>query len=426
MRAIVVHRFGGPEELQIVDVPVPVPGPGQVLIKVEAATVNPVDAATRAGFLAGAGLVPLREATGIGWDVAGTIEEFGPGVGPASGSAAGAAHPTGSAVGAAVVDAGASGAASGIGGAAVPAGSRVGVPGSGGAMVEAAASGAAPGGDLGSGRVGAGTGLPGGGVAETESAGSRTGGLRVGDRVVGLADRLDVPLAAQAEYVVLDADVVTAAPGNVSAVEAATLPLNGLTAIQALDRFDLSAGDTLLVTGAAGALGAFAVQLAAARGIRVVALAGADDEAFVRGLGAAEFLARASVPPVADGAPHPGEVDAGGRTVRLGTAVRALVPGGVDAALDAAVVGPAALDAVRSGGAFTAVVAGAAPPALRGTRVNTHWIHADGERLRDLVALVEAGTLTLRVADTLPLEQVADAHRRMEKGGLRGKLVLRP
>ncbi|MFB9839300.1 zinc-binding dehydrogenase, partial [Actinoallomurus acaciae] len=67
-----------------------------------------------------------------------------------------------------------------------------------------------------------------------------------------------------------------------------------------------------------------------------------------------------------------------------------------------------------------------APPPLRGIRVFNHWIHADGTRLRDLADLAEAGTLTLRVAEALPLEHVAEAHRRLEKGGLRGRLVLTP
>ncbi|MGW5156918.1 NADP-dependent oxidoreductase [Nonomuraea wenchangensis] len=311
MRAVVIRTFGGPEVLQIADVPMPVAGAGQVRIRVEAATVNPVDLATRSGALTEAGLLPARDLIGIGWDVAGTVDQTGPGV----------------------------------------------------------------------------------------------TGLGRGDRVIGLSDRLDVPLGAQAEYVVLDADAVAAAPAGVSPVQAATLPLNGLTAAQALDGLDLEHGQTLLVTGAAGAVGGFAVQLAVARGLRVIAVAGADDEPLVRRLGAELFVPR---------------------TARLGEAVRRLVPGGAHAALDAAVVGVAALDAVRSGGAFAALVAGGAPLPLRGIRVFHHWIRADGARLSGLAALVEAGSLTLRVAESRPLDQVADAHRRLAAGGLRGRLVLTP
>jgi NADPH2:quinone reductase len=230
-------------------------------------------------------------------------------------------------------------------------------------------------------------------------------GLARGDRVIGLSDRLDVPLGPQADQVVLDADAVTPAPAGGSAAAAATLPLNGLTAVQALDGLALDEGETLLVTGAAGAVGGFAVELAAARGLRVVAVAGAEDEPLVRRLGAELFVPR---------------------TARLGEAVRALVPGGVDGVLDAAVAGAAAHDAVRSGGVFAAIVAGGAPTPLRGTRVFAQWIHADGARLADLVGLAEAGSLTLRVAGTLPLDQVAAAHERLAQGGLRGRVVLVP
>ncbi|MFD0480647.1 alcohol dehydrogenase catalytic domain-containing protein [Nonomuraea thailandensis] len=234
MRAVVIRGFGGPEVLQIADVPMPVVGEGQVRIRMEAATVNPVDLGTRSGALTEAGLLPPRDVIGVGWDIAGTVEQTGPEV----------------------------------------------------------------------------------------------TGLMRGDRVIGLSDRLDVPLGTQAEHVVLDADAVAAAPAGVSPVQAATLPLNGLTAAQALDGLNLNPGQTLLVTGAAGAVGGFAVQLAVARGLRVVAVAGADDESLVRELGAELFVPR---------------------TARLGEAVRCLVTGGVHAALDAAVVGVAALDAVRSG-----------------------------------------------------------------------------
>jgi NADPH2:quinone reductase len=225
-----------------------------------------------------------------------------------------------------------------------------------------------------------------------------------GDHVIGLSDRLDVPLGAQADYVVLDAGAVARVPGAIPAAAAATLPLNGLTAVQALDLLGLVSGQTLLVTGAAGAVGGFAVQLAATRGLRVAAAAGAEDRDLVHSLGAEWFVAR----------------DAGL------DGVRSLVPGGVDGALDAAMAGVRALDAVRGGGSFVAVAAGAAPVPLRGTRVHNVWIRADGERLAGLATMAATRQLTLRVADTLPLDRVADAHARLAKGGLRGRLVLIP
>ncbi|MFC5032593.1 MULTISPECIES: NADP-dependent oxidoreductase [Streptomyces] len=229
-----------------------------------------------------------------------------------------------------------------------------------------------------------------------------------GDRVIGLQDRLDVRTGAQAEFVVLDADAVASAPAGIPPEAAATLPLNALTADLALDvlgALGLTSGGTLLVTGAAGALGGYAVELAALRGLRVVAVAGAADEFSVRALGAAYFAERG--PELAD-------------------RVRELVPGGADAALDAAMLRADALDAVRGGGAFASVNAGAAPVPLRGINVRDVWVRADGARLAELARLAETGALTPRVAGVLPLERAAEAHARMSEGGVRGRWVLVP
>lgn len=311
MRAVVVRSFGGPGVLEVAEVPMPEAGEGQVRIRVEAAAVNPVDLATRSGILVKAGLLTGDEVPlGLGWDVAGVVDQVGAGV----------------------------------------------------------------------------------------------SALAVGDRVIGLSDRVQLPVRTQAEFVVLDAGAVAPAP-DADPVAASTLPLNASTALQALDLLGLDAGQTLLVTGAAGGVGGFAVELAAARGLRVVAVAGAGDEELVRGLGAAVFVPR---------------------TAPLAETVREAVPGGVDGALDAAVVGVRALDAVRDGGRFIAVVAGGNPPPVRGIDVRTVWVRADSTTLRALSTLVTQGRLTLRVADTLPLADVAEAHRRFEKGGLRGRLVLVP
>src|SRR5437763_1578607 len=226
MNAVVIHRFGGPEVLEIVELDIPAPGPGQVRVQVEAAAVNPVDIATRAGLLAEHGLMSANAQIGIGWDLAGAIDAVGPGVDQ----------------------------------------------------------------------------------------------FEIGHRVIGMRDLLS-----------------------------------------------LRDGQRLLVTGAAGALGGFALQLAALRGLRTIAVAGPADEPLVRGLGADEFVARSE---------------------DLGAAARRIVPGGVDGALDAALIGMPALDAVRDGGAFVAVSAGAAPVPLRGTRVENVWIRPDPAQLAELSALV--------------------------------------
>ncbi|MFE9327250.1 NADP-dependent oxidoreductase [Nocardia sp. NPDC052278] len=227
----------------------------------------------------------------------------------------------------------------------------------------------------------------------------------VGQAVIGISDRLDVSLAAQADYVVLEAQNVAPAPTSVPATAAATIPLNGLTALQALAALELTAVDSLLITGAAGAVGGFAVELAAAQGIRVIASASAADEPTVRSLGATDFIPSGA---------------------NLPDAVRALVPGGVTAALDAAALGPETLAAVRARGRFVSISVPATPIPLRGTEVTTVLVHADRTQLDELVALVDKGHLTLRVAETYPLNAVAAAHQRLSAGGLRGRLVLVP
>lgn len=227
----------------------------------------------------------------------------------------------------------------------------------------------------------------------------------LGQEVIALASRLEAPTKAQAEYVVVDARAAALAPRGVSAAEAATLPLNALTAWQSLDRANLRQGDTVLVTGAAGAVGGYAVELAAARGLRVVAAAGRQDEALVRGFGAEWFVSREE---------------------NLAEAVRRQVPGGVDAVIDAAITGLAGLDALRDGGAFIALSAGVAPVPLRGTDVATVFFREEPRQLAEIVRLAELGRLTTRVAGTYPLEQAAGAHARLSAGGVRGRLVLLP
>ncbi|WP_067814047.1 NADP-dependent oxidoreductase [Nocardia inohanensis] len=418
MRAVIVRSFGGPEVLEIAEVPVPVPGPGQVRIRVTAATVNPVDLHTRSGGLTAAGLLPARDVIGIGWDVAGVIDEIGPGVagfgsgGPTSGTPdsgePGSVGPDSGGLGSVGPDSGEQGSAG-------PDSDTLSSAGSDSDMLSSAGSdsgtltSAGPDSDMLSSAPGPDSGMP---RSYLVPAAGPAGGIAsdaerfaLGDAVIGLSDRLDVPLGAQADYVVLDAAAVARAPRTWSAVEAATLPLNGLTAAQSLDLLGLEPGRTVLITGAAGAVGGFAVELAVARGLRVVATAGAADADTVRSLGAEFFVPR-------------GE--------RLGEAVRALVPGGVDGAVDAAVLGAEALDAVRNRGAFAAVVGGAEPVGLRGIRVQNTWIRADGHQLAELVRLADTGALTPRVADTLPLDRVAEAHKRLAEGGLRGRIVLAP
>ena len=191
MQGIGVLEFGGPEVLQIVDLPEVHAGPGDVRIRVHAAAVNPTDTSLRDGTRAEAmrkdppPYVP-------GMDIAGVIDEIG---------------------------------------------------------------------------------------ADTVTD------LAVGDAIMAMV----IPSASHGAYrqsIVLASDSVARAPASASHVEAATLPMNGLTARQSLDQLGLQPGETVAVTGAAGCYGGYVVQLAKADGLRVIADASRADDQLVRDLGA--------------------------------------------------------------------------------------------------------------------------------------------
>ncbi|SER14528.1 NADPH:quinone reductase [Lentzea xinjiangensis] len=310
MRAAVVKEFGGPEVLQVIDVPTPEPGPGEVLVEVAGASVSFADVMVRTGLNVQYGATAAREQFGLGADVAGTVAAVGAGV-------------------------------------------------------------------------------------------TR---FTVGDAVVGTQERLDRPLGAQAEYVLLEDWELAPAPVGAGLVESATLGLNATTADQALDVLGLKPSQWLLVSGAAGGVGLFAVELARLRGLRVIAQGRARDEELLLRAGAERFV------PSGDD---------------LVPAVRRLVPGGVDAAIDAADLRAGAADAVRHGGAFVSLL-NSAPMARRQVRMTNLAWHTDGERLAKLAAYAGAGLISLRVATTFPLARIADAHEALAAGGLRGRIVLVP
>ena len=304
-RTAVVRTPGGPDAIEIIDVPVVEPGPGELRVEIAAAAVNPVDLALADGFFHRLGLVHQPHHTGLGWDFSGTVAAVGPGV-----------------------------------------------------------------------------------------------DVEVGTRVAGMIAGFDRDFGPYAEQLVVAAKDTARVPDDLDLTTAATVPLNSLAAAQMLDLLGERDGDRhggggrrLLVTGAAGAVGGYLLPLARDRGWRVTGLARPGDEDFVRGLGA-DFTAEA-------------------------------VPGW-DAVADAGVLQEQGVALVRDGGAFVGVQPGAAPASERGISVDVVVTEPDGERLAGLLEGVASGHLPARVHAVLPLDEAADAHRAVAKGGVRGRYVLRP
>jgi NADPH:quinone reductase-like Zn-dependent oxidoreductase len=239
-----------------------------------------------------------------------------------------------------------------------------------------------------------------------ESVGAGVEGLAAGDEVMAAVTPRRPEGGAQAALLVVPAASVVPVPDGATLEQAATLPMNGLTAFRGLDLLGLGAGETLAVTGGAGLLASYVIPIAKRRGLRVLADAAPADEELVRSFGADVVLPR-------------GE---GFAAAALETA-----PGGVDAVFDTAVLGRAVFPAIRAGGALAYVRTWAGEDVEGGVRIRPVLVrevleHTDW--LRELRDLASAGALALRVAATYPPEQVADAHRLMEAGGLRGRAVL--
>jgi len=228
--------------------------------------------------------------------------------------------------------------------------------------------------------------------------------LHLGDAVMAMV----IPQGTHGAYresIVLPADCMARAPAGSGHAEACTLPMNGLTARLSLDQLALEPGRTLAVTGAAGCYGGYMVQLGKAEGLRVIADASEVDEQLVKGLGADVVVRRGG--------------DAAAR-------IREIVPEGVDALADGSVQNELVVGAVRDGGAI-ATVRGWRGNGERGITFHRTWVFNYDHRadlLDQLRQQAEDGIVTLRVAATYPAEQAAEAHRRLEAGGTRGRCVI--
>ena len=310
MRAVGLMIHGGPEVLEVVDVPEVHAGPGQVRLRIYAAAVNPTDTMARNGSRAGEQKVdPPPYIPGM--DAAGIVDEIGEGV---------------------------------------------------------------------------------------------TTGVAIGDRVMAMV----CPKGSHGAYreqIVLDQRAVVPVPAGTSHIEACTLPMNGLTARQSLDLLDLSAGQVVAVTGSAGAYGGYAIQLAKADGLTVIADASHADRDLIKTLGADIIVDRGD---------------------DVAERFREHFPEGVDGVADGAVLNEKVIAAVKGGGAFTSVRRFIGEPQrdIRFTATSVRDYDCEYEKLDRLRQQAETGILTLRVAEAMPAANASEAHRRLEAGGTRGRLVL--
>ncbi|BCJ31192.1 NADP-dependent oxidoreductase [Actinocatenispora sera] len=238
-----------------------------------------------------------------------------------------------------------------------------------------------------------------------DEVGADVTGRAVGEQVMAIAVPTSPTKGAYTELLVVPAAQAVPVPAGLSLVEAATVPMNGLTTVLALDALALRPGDTLAVTGAAGAVGGYAIQLGRERGLRVLADAAPADRKLITALGADVVVDR-------------GE--------DVAQRFRNEAPDGVPGLIDAAVLDELIVPAVADGGGIASLRYWEGEPG-RGITVHRIRVAAAAHRtdvLDGLRRAAEAGVLTARVADTYPADRAADAHRRLAAGGTRGRLVL--
>jgi NADPH:quinone reductase-like Zn-dependent oxidoreductase len=242
-----------------------------------------------------------------------------------------------------------------------------------------------------------------------ERVGAGVTGLAEGDEVYGYLFKPVVGGGAYAEYVGAPTAIVARKPESVGFAEAAALPMPGLTAMDLVDAVDPKEGKTVLVVGATGGVGSYAVQLAARRGARVIATARQANEEFARGLGATETVDHARK--------------------NLVDAVRMAHPGGIEAIIDVVsdreVLGHMS-GLLKEGGRLASSVYAADGESLaeRGIRATNVGMQPDARRLEELARMVDAGELTVRLERTFPLERASEALEESRTGHVRGKIVL--
>ena len=241
------------------------------------------------------------------------------------------------------------------------------------------------------------------GKVEQVGEGVKTG-IKVGDSVMGMVMPNGI-YGAYSDHLILDQFAVVRMPKNTSYIEASTLPMNGLTARLSLDLLNLNKGQTIAVTGGPGAYGGYVIQLAKADGLIVVADSYESDIKLLKDLGVDHIIPRGK---------------------NFVEEIKKKFPEGVDGIADGALLNENAIGAVKDNGSFTSVRNFIGEP-QRNINFTATWVseyNCDFEKLDKLRQQVEDGLITLRVADTVKPENAAEAHRRLDAGGTRGRMVI--
>jgi len=235
--------------------------------------------------------------------------------------------------------------------------------------------------------------------------GEGTTPLKIGQPVMGIVNARRHGGGSHAQHISVPASSLAPLEHSIDLVEAATVPMNGLTAMMALEALALPPGKTVLVTGAAGTVGGYSIELAKHAGLTVIADASENDVDLIHRLGADEVVPRGDA---------------------MNDAVQRLSPDGVDGLIDGALLGQRANPLVRDGGT---VVSLRRSHVAEDPRLVNRYV-AVTEHVTDTAALVSLskhlseGILTPRIAFRLPMTEAAQAHRLVERGGLRGRAVL--
>ena len=225
----------------------------------------------------------------------------------------------------------------------------------------------------------------------------------IGERAVGFSNWVQDGHGTQASLVAMPLANVAIARDGVPSAQLTTVSLNGLTAWAAIKELALAPGQTLVIAGAAGSVGGFALELAAARGISVIAAVSERDRDSVLSLGASDVAARE------DG--------------DIGTVVRRLLPEGADALLDTTTsLGRAGLAAIKDRGVL--VTSTTPPEPERGIRTTKIYGLPDGDALQRLVDMAAAGQLHMPVASEYAVDNARDAYAEFASGPHRGRIVL--